>query len=107
MGARVNFRGDRRITINTAPTGSSGIGEPTTAGTEVCTVWAEYRPASGREINASGRDVSEVFDTFRIRYRTDLDETMQLLYGADTYEIHRIVEIGRREGLELTCRRIR
>ncbi len=98
---------DRTITVITAPTGADSKGEPTTPGTEVCTIPARALPTRGRELVASARDVPEIFDRFIIRYRTDLDETMQVEYGGGTYQIHRIVELGRREGLELTCRRVK
>lgn len=85
------FQGDRRITIITAPTGNSDIGEPTTPGSTVCEVYADYHPVRAGQINASGRDISETYDRFRIRYRSDIDTTMQVSYGGDTYQIHSIV----------------
>jgi SPP1 family predicted phage head-tail adaptor len=103
------YRLDRRIKILTAPTGTSAIGEPTTAGTEVCSAWAAWFPVRGQEVAAS-RDAAVATDAFVIRYRTDLDETMQVEFGGDTYQIHRIAppkQCGRNEGLELTCERIR
>lgn len=97
----------RRITIRLPAETADAIGEPAGEPAGIATVWAAYQPATGRQIQSSGRDVAQAVDVFRVRYRGDLNESMTVEFGGNTYQIERIAEIGRREGLELTCRRIR
>jgi hypothetical protein len=51
--------------------------------------------------------VAEAFDLFRIRWRPGVDEGLELVLGVSVYQVHMVTEIGRREGLELLCRKVR
>lgn len=95
---------DRRITIQTHTDTRDGAGEPVPAWTTLATVWANVlhlrgtEPFEGQQFNAQRVTV------FTIRYRDDVDETMQVSFDGQTYDIEGISELGRRDGLELTTR---
>ena len=94
---------DRRITIQSPTSTRDGAGQPVEAWALLATVWARVEhlrgkePFQGQEFNAQRTSV------FTIRYRTDLDETMRIIFDGDTYDILAIAEKGRREGLEITA----
>ena len=70
------------------------------------TVWAEKIEAAGREAFLAGIDQAELADMrFRIRYRTDVTPRTRLLLDSVVFDITHVAELGRREGLELWCRR--
>ena len=99
---------DRQILIMTPPDPEdvNDLGEPAADWTLVATVWAEFRPQSGREIQRPGKTVAEAVDVFVIRYRADVNTAMKVILGPDHYQIQRVAEVGRRQGLELTCRKV-
>jgi SPP1 family predicted phage head-tail adaptor len=66
-------------------------------------VWAERRELRGDEKWGAQQVIGTAACTYRIYYRTDLDVEDRLVDDSVTYDIHAISEIGRREGLELTC----
>jgi SPP1 family predicted phage head-tail adaptor len=68
------------------------------------TVWANVRPLSGREYYAAlaAQIVAEETLVFEIRHRTDVRPgTARVLYESRTYNIRRVAEIGRRDGLSI------
>ena len=95
---------DAQITLQSATEAQDVFGEPIQTWSDLTTdptVWAEVIPLSGRERFEAQQVNAEVDTTFRIRYRTDLDEQMRVVYNSTPYDIHAIQELRRREGLEL------
>ncbi len=100
---------DRRIRIERAGMGDDGYNE-TEVWTPLATVWAQYLPARGREAReALGREAT-MPATFRIRWRADappIGPGDRLRFPADddgrVFDIASVIEIGRREGLEITA----
>jgi len=102
---------DREIVLQAKTAGQSGSGEPTevwapidTGGVPAGTVWAKVRPLSGREYYAAlgAQIVAEETLVFRIRFRTDVRPgTARIQYEARTYNIRRVAEVGRRDGLDI------
>jgi SPP1 family predicted phage head-tail adaptor len=74
------------------------------------TTLAENVPASkralrGREIMESGRDVSEQWTEFRIRYREGLDATKRVTHGETDYDVEGIDDpTGNRRVLIITAK---
>jgi SPP1 family predicted phage head-tail adaptor len=68
---------------------------------EAGSVWASWLPQSGREFTAAQARHSEATGIFRIRHRTDLDPTWQIVQGDDLFGIVAVLEVGRREYLDL------
>lgn len=92
---------NQRITIEQNSPVQNSMGELTAFWTTLATVWAEVLPLRGRE-NFNGDQVIAVADTrFRIRHRAGLDNSMRIVYRENVYNIHSILEIGRREGLDI------
>ena len=94
---------DRVVTLGKRVVGAvDAYGEPAITWTDI-SIWAERRDLRGDEKWAAQQVVGTTACTYRIYYRTDLTLDDRLVDGADTYDLHAIAEIGRKEGLELTC----
>lgn len=96
---------DRQITLEFKTSGQSGSGEPTESWGSAVTAWAQVRPLSGREYYAAlgAQIVAEETLVFGIRYRSDVRPgTARVVYEGRTYNIRRVAEVGRRDGLEIT-----
>jgi SPP1 family predicted phage head-tail adaptor len=78
---------NRRITIQRPGTAQDGAGQPIPTWTDVVSVWANVASKSGLEATRSDTPTSIVSYSMRIRYRTDIDATMRVLYGGVIYDI--------------------
>ena len=95
---------DRRITIQQPVVSKDGYGEPIiTNWTPVATVWAQVIPVSGREYFDAAAARAEKLTRFRIWWRSGITETMRVVYDDRNYDIRSVVELGRREGLEIAA----
>lgn len=95
---------DRRITIQEPVVSQDGYGEPiATRWSDVATVRAQVIPVSGREYFDAAAVRAEKTTRFRIRWRRGVTETQRIVYDGRNYNIRSIVEIGRREGLEIAA----
>ena len=92
---------DRRVVIESFTTAANAYGEPIKTWSVFATVWAQVSPMRGEERFSAQQIDARATTRFRIRYRSDLDQTMRLSYGGDAYDITAILEIGRQEGLDL------
>lgn len=69
-------------------------------------VWAARRDVSGREQMAAGQIAAQPLVRWVINYRTDVVETDRVYDGSTGYDVQHIAEIGTREFLVLTCKRV-
>ncbi len=97
---------DRQVTLEFKTVGQSSSGEPTEDWVTISPVpvWARVRPLSGREYYAAlgAQIVAEETLVFTIRYRSDVRAgTARVLYEGRIYDIRRVAEVGRRDGLEI------
>lgn len=106
MTALVVGKMDRQISLQTASTSQ----DPDT--NEEIQTWtdewiaAEWLPAGTREAwQAQQRLAAYVDGVFRIHYRTPppTPEVAQVVFEGRTYDIKGVIEIGRRQGLELVA----
>lgn len=95
---------DRRIEIYEPTESRSSSGAAVLTFALLSTVWAEVLPVRGGEVFGEGREQALSTQQFRIRHRTDVTTKHQVVFESDTYDIERIEEIGRREGLQITAR---
>lgn len=51
------------------------------------TLWAKVTPVAARDLALSQSEVSEVVARMKIRYRTDINTTMRVLWKDDIYSI--------------------
>lgn len=64
--------------------------------------WASIKHLSGLATVKQGAAFSEVKASIRIRYRPDIDSTMQIKHGNTYYEINAVMPQGK-EYLDLVC----
>lgn len=97
---------DRRIDLRKQLAGTDEHGQPNGPWMTMATVWASFKPATGREFISSRAAEAIVDGTFRIRWRSDKDvlATWRIAFDGRDYDIQSINEIGRREGLEILAR---
>jgi len=101
-------RMDARITIQRATVVTNDYGERVPTWATLATVWADiiWREGSGAERIASDQILSKQPVHFLIRYSTTVSSVSakdRVSYGGKSYEIETIQEIGRNDGLRLTC----
>lgn len=92
---------DRRITIKGKSIAENSFGECIETWTDLATVWAEVREIRGGERYAAMQTQASVDRIFRIRYRAGITPENIIYYDGKDYDIGGILEIGRREGLEI------
>lgn len=67
------------------------------------TVWAEFRPSSGREFRAGTLPVGEERGTFAVNYREDLRQVDRLVHlgrgGNYAWDISSVQALGFKDGL--------
>ncbi len=97
---------DRRITLQRKTVTTNGYGEEVVAWTDLATVWAEKVDMRGSERYAAAQAVAQLDTKFRIRYRSGITPIDRIIYGNTTYDVGGILEIGRREGLELHAKAV-
>ena len=75
--------------------------------TDLATVWASVRPQTATERFRNESNISQASNTtaFRVRWRSDLDETMRVLHEGHEWDIEGIIEVGRRRFLDLVATR--
>ena len=97
--------GDLRqpITFQTRAAGQDALGSATGAWVDSFTVWGKALPINGREFFASGQMQASVDVRFVVRYRTDINERMRIMWRNEPYEIVSppIDTDGAREQLEI------
>lgn len=93
---------DRRLILQRKTLIENDFGEPTATWTTIATVWAEKREVRGAERYAASQSVAQIDIKYRIRYRrglTPLDAFVD--EDGRVFDIAAVLEIGRREGLEI------
>lgn len=96
---------NRRVTIQRRGIAQDDAGQPVQGDwVDFTHVWADIKHKSGLEAVRSDMPASVVNASIRIRYRTDLDATMRVLYGGVVYGIQAVLpdEAGR-EFVDLVC----
>jgi len=96
---------DRKVTLLEPKTqlDSSGTGQAVETFVPRGDVWAGVTPLSGREALAAAQRHPETTHRFRMRWRSraDLNEAWRIRHDGRDWNITEILEIGRREGLDV------
>jgi SPP1 family predicted phage head-tail adaptor len=98
-----------RIAVTAAPLDSSRdtFGRRKGTGTTVCTIWAEKQDWQGDETTQNNREFASVTVKWKVRYRTDITPEMQIVEGADTYNILSVLDFdGTHRELVITSRKV-
>lgn len=77
----------QRITIRKMDNTTNEYGEVTNTWQDHFTLWADFKPLSVNAIVSSKAEGSKVVARCVIRYRRDIDETMQVLHEGTLYNI--------------------
>ena len=95
-------RMDRLITLKAKVVTTNDFGEEIEEWQDVGTIWAERLELRGNERWNAMQTVANITCKYRIRWRDDIGP-LNMLVDADNreYDIHAVLEVGRREGLEL------
>ena len=87
-----------RITIEQNCGNQDEYGNITNEWIDVCTVWADIVPLSGREYLAAEQNMSETQFKIYIRYREGVTAKMRVLEGNHVYELLSVLG-NRRSGM--------
>lgn len=93
-----------RATIQQLAAGVDTLGQPVNTWSDVATLWANVRHASGSESIKADVLTSIVRASIRIRYRTDITTGMRVTAGVYTYNIVAVLpDLGTKEYTDLVC----
>lgn len=93
---------DRTITIERATTTIGADGTPATTWTTVAVLRAELRSNAADDTAHASGSVTATTVAFRTRW-ADVLVGDRVVYRSDTFDVDEVVEIGRRQGLDLRC----
>jgi len=98
---------DRRMDIQELGTEQID-GATVTTWRTIASVWARKRDVTGYERQSSQAETAFMDSIFTIRYIDGIHKSMRMVeQGTSFYwDIVYVAEIGRREGLDLTCQRV-
>jgi len=97
---------DRKITLQRFTETRDEFNEPVQVWTTLANRSASYEPLSDGERFRASETAADASARFVIRWSqivSDLNPKDRLLYESQPWQIVRVKEIGRREGLEITC----
>lgn len=78
---------DKRITIEKKVSEKDAAGEPKDVWQKVKTIWANVRFERGMESIRNNKDTATSRISIRVRYRTDIDESMRIIFSKKIYSI--------------------
>ena len=87
---------DQRITFQSATLTADGAGGNTKTWSDVATTWAHVIAKVGAESFTENRMNATGFYVFVIRSRSDVDETMRIVWRGENYNIRAILRKGYR-----------
>ncbi|MEX9222311.1 phage head closure protein [Providencia rettgeri] len=71
---------------------------------DIATTRAEVKPISGRELLASGAEMSEITVRVWMRYRSDINSTCRMVFNGLNYDIQSVIPDVKKTRLELLCK---
>lgn len=86
---------DRRITFQQNTPVQNELGEPVPGWANIATnptVWAKVMPLSQRELVEAGAPRTHDDRAFIVRFRTDITETMRVVYDGKNYDVEAVRE---------------
>jgi SPP1 family predicted phage head-tail adaptor len=91
---------DRRITLQTFTSSTDAFGQLNKSFTTLASVWAKVVEKSGSENEQSDQLVAVKKVHFFIRYRSDINEQMRIVYNNKTYKIEAIISDESRDSFQ-------
>lgn len=95
---------DRSIVIERATTTIGADGTPATTWATIAVLRAELRSNAADDTTHESGSVTTTVLNFRTRW-ADVLVGDRVVYRSDTFEVVEVVEIGRRQGLDLRCQK--
>ncbi len=71
---------------------------------DIVTTRAEVKDISGRELLASGAEMSEITVRVWMRFRSDINSTCRMVFNGLNYDIQSAIPDVKRTRLELLCK---
>lgn len=96
---------NERVTIESRESLTDELGQPIDAWLPIHALWADVRYLSGMSAIKSDADVSIVQASVRIRYRAGLNAGMRVNHRGDLLDIQAVLPDGRRQYVDLVCRK--
>lgn len=93
-----------RIKIEKAELNKLDSGHREKTWVPVCETWAEVNSISGRELIASGAEMSEITVRVWMRYRPDINSTCRMVFNGLNYDIQSVIPDVKNTRLELLCK---
>jgi len=90
---------NRRVTIESNTPSQSTTGEPVESWSTLDTVWAEMMKPSVAERFMGDKFAGFRGIVWRIRYRSDIDNLMRVVYSSVNYDIVGVYESGYKQDL--------
>ena len=97
---------DKRVTLQSNTPSQDGYGQPVESWSTIATVWAEKLTARQAERFTGVRHAGFDSITWRIRYRTGLDNLDRLVWNGQNYDIEGTDIQGRNESILLTTKAV-
>lgn len=94
---------DQRITLQQKSVTRAANGEEVVSWAVVDTLWAEVFQLRGKEFFAGAQMQDAVDVRVRLRYRAGVTRDMRIVWNGTPLDIVSVIELGRREALELMC----
>ena len=93
---------DRKITVVSFATVRDAAGQDVHGAETTFDIWAARLQGAGRDGRGEEEERSNQIQsfksvTFMVRYRTDINEAMQIRYDGETYKIHTIQKSNERK----------
>lgn len=96
---------NKRITIQRALQVQNDYGEPVETWVDLATVWAAKTDIRGTERYVARQTMASTDTRFKIRWRRDVQPRCRVLCEGLYYNISGVVELGRREAMEIYATR--
>jgi SPP1 family predicted phage head-tail adaptor len=94
-----------RITIQQQSSTVDALGQRVQAWSTFAQAWADIRNAGGLETIKADKEASIVKASIRLRYRTDLNPGMRVLYGSTVYDIEAVLpDMKAKRHVDLVCK---
>ena len=97
---------DRTVEIKSRSTGLDLYGTPIDVWTTLATMRAQVLQFATDDRQTARGSTTDTTITFRMRWLDGVSLDQRLVYEGQPYTIKRIVELGRRRGLDLTGERV-
>lgn len=95
---------DRRVHVEAPSATRDSYGATIPGWTTIATVWGNVIPVTGTERAALGSQIASAYFRVLVRYRTDIDTTARItIDGSKVALVRNVIELGRRDWLELFC----